>query len=1064
MAGYDYNSIQGPKGASDIDREAFPAMFDPNGFNYLTEVVVIDSPTVAFTGKGNKRYPLSATINLSGLDETIKVKVASDNQNVILSGDGTKNNPIRGQVRIKTAQDNILVEDGGLYVPAPEYPIEDVEDSSTIDMEISGKKIVASVRLSTDSGQALEAREDGLFVAVPEQSSFEDSDEVSVIGSGTQADPFRLDLTGKIYSASDVEITSSNEQDVVIESAMDTSISAHRDFEISFGRDLTIGSNSTRNVTMTTDANMSLTANYELDLTGSSIVRLNTGGFFYVEAPNEYHYVNNRLSLIAASSSSAANAKNIQFYGGLSADLSSVTVSSSGPIVGTADGPFNLSSTNSMMNLGSAGPLSVVSSGSTAALKGAGAVTVESTGGATVLVKSTGDANNHGDLSLAPGSARLSIDASTAGHTLSLYSKSSVADSGSTTVHFSQIDLGDSSGIQITSNWAPITVNSAGGAPVTIMASADNGGSPTASSLLVSSATLMYTSTASSGSGSSEMSYRTSISATPTDITLSTQDFHGGPSATHKTSTVLLSSANTLELTNIDSLVFHGTTVINSDDSPLVVNAVYDDEEERYCSILNLGNNASLSSCNTVGLYNTESGSSLELPTNGNIVGEAYGDVDLEAHDGGHAILRGTGTTGGGSWEAKLDLNYASSTLSSNAGPLNISNTGSSINISSFGQTSVTAPIFDVSSSSSVNLKGNYDNGAYGSTMTISGSVSIASSTGSISITDTIGAPITLRTQTDQNHNSTVTQNVSNVQTMVMSMDSASTISTSYLKVGTSGLVTEAAYLTGPDVAVQSRMNSKFETAPALVRSTVTNLLNNRSSVLTQTLSGFSFSVGDSSSPLAFNMQGSADTGVSSASLGAKNVSITATQVPSDTTGSPSIQIGIIPGTLLILDSAGISVVNSAKPTSIATSEIILSGYSNSYDAAETHTILTRAATDGGVELASMSDLTNEQFGLDENTVSGSILVVEQVGDPGEEEPSVVVVPPGTQGQVLTIGSTGIPEWVAPSVGTDWYVGTFTSATRPASPTEGQYGYDTTIDCVVWYIGNQWKNAAGAIV
>ena len=111
-----------------------------------------------------------------------------------------------------------------------------------------------------------------------------------------------------------------------------------------------------------------------------------------------------------------------------------------------------------------------------------------------------------------------------------------------------------------------------------------------------------------------------------------------------------------------------------------------------------------------------------------------------------------------------------------------------------------------------------------------------------------------------------------------------------------------------------------------------------------------------------------------------------------------------------------------------------------------------------------MSDLTNEQFGLDENTVSGSILVVEQVGDPGEEEPSVVVVPPGTQGQVLTVGSTGIPEWVTPSVGTDWYCGSFTTANRPANPTEGQYGYDTTIDCVIWYIGNQWKNAAGAIV
>lgn len=44
------------------------------------------------------------------------------------------------------------------------------------------------------------------------------------------------------------------------------------------------------------------------------------------------------------------------------------------------------------------------------------------------------------------------------------------------------------------------------------------------------------------------------------------------------------------------------------------------------------------------------------------------------------------------------------------------------------------------------------------------------------------------------------------------------------------------------------------------------------------------------------------------------------------------------------------------------------------------------------------------------------------------------------------------------------YLGTFTTANRPASPAEGQYGYDTSIDCVIWYVGGQWKDSAGAIV
>lgn len=73
-------------------------------------------------------------------------------------------------------------------------------------------------------------------------------------------------------------------------------------------------------------------------------------------------------------------------------------------------------------------------------------------------------------------------------------------------------------------------------------------------------------------------------------------------------------------------------------------------------------------------------------------------------------------------------------------------------------------------------------------------------------------------------------------------------------------------------------------------------------------------------------------------------------------------------------------------------------------------------------------------------------------------------LPVGEVGQVLTVGSSGL-EWAnGGGGGTNWYLGAFTSAQRPASPTEGQYGYDTTIDCVIWYIGGYWKNSAGAIV
>lgn len=67
-------------------------------------------------------------------------------------------------------------------------------------------------------------------------------------------------------------------------------------------------------------------------------------------------------------------------------------------------------------------------------------------------------------------------------------------------------------------------------------------------------------------------------------------------------------------------------------------------------------------------------------------------------------------------------------------------------------------------------------------------------------------------------------------------------------------------------------------------------------------------------------------------------------------------------------------------------------------------------------------------------------------------------MPVGTNGQILTANSSGNPVWKT------WCVGSFATTGRPESPTEGQFGFDTTINNMIWYIGGHWLNAAGSIV
>ena len=1146
--------------------------------------------------------------------------------------DGVEGQPIH---EIKT---NIAAEPSDTALPTEkavkEYVDENAIGKGVLNVEggilVAGPSAVPEELAPGEEGQILSmASGSPSWVdssQVFDKDVFADSDEVAVEGSGTQANPYTLDLTGKVHSDTGIDIKSDNGSDIVMFSTMDAGATASRNMDIRVG--------------------------YELDAYAPSIMRVGTDGHLYVTSPNEFHY---NITKFAVAQSTAANAKKIEFDGSISEYINSRRTTADGLISETA-----------------AGPLSISSSGATASFQGAGPTTVESTGGAPVTVKSNGDSSNYSSLVVAPNAGTLSVNASTANHTLSAYSKS-VVDG---TTNITELNLNDSTGaslhsssspIRVTSDNAPIYLSSPAGAPIQISSNVVGGqygyslvqtqstsvnlksyGDATTNGELAMSVNTMkltqkgnansYVELQSRNDSASPATY-SDLKLTPTSATVSI------PTTTTPTSLALSGDAsiagmaknitllasvaqgdtgtssinigavqgNTIISGTTISLIgapngglmidSYGTRIIDpshqvsvSSDS-FAVNVKYDTDEQHYSSSIDMGTNASLSSYNTVGLYNNESGSSLELPNNGKIVGEAYGDIDLEAHDGCHAILRGTESYGGEDYEAKLDINYSSTTLSSNAGPINITNTGSTINLTSVGQTSSTAPRVDITANGGTM---NLVNSA-GSTINLSSSVSSGGTESSSAIqlsSATFGYTSTYHSGTGDNertHNTQVSATPGEIRMSIQNPvggPSATHKTSSVLLTANNTMEisnTDHIILSGvTDVKQDTEWSLKgfyyndtygsnltlggictlsCATGPINITDSCGAPINlkvegdsTHYTTITENVTGLSASVTGASSPLSFSMSGS--NGQSSISMSAKSVSLMAAPLPTDT-GTASFSIGGPMIGSLLFGTSGVSLLNPTLPTYITTTELKLPGYNNAYDSSATHKLMTYAYSDAGVELAEFSDITNDQFGLDSSTEAGSMFWVNMTGD-SADTPEVEILAPGSVGQVLTIGASGVPEWAngggggivqsiadtdsvdlsldangeltadvrispatgntaqivstsgeeglyvpaseldgiittegdlivggasgvpealsvgsqgqvlsvgssglewtTPSVGTNWYLGAFTTAQRPANPTEGQYGYDTTIDCVIWYIGGNWKNAAGAIV
>lgn len=152
-------------------------------------IVTNDSSTIDFSGNGQGGTPLAAdvkvsttpgnalTINATGLyvpqavvqgESTL---VASDSNTIDFTTSGTANHNLTASVKVSGQANNILeTRADGLYVPVYTFNQEQLvaNDSSTIDFTVSGvlnHTLTASVKLSSDSNNALESRANGLYVS-----------------------------------------------------------------------------------------------------------------------------------------------------------------------------------------------------------------------------------------------------------------------------------------------------------------------------------------------------------------------------------------------------------------------------------------------------------------------------------------------------------------------------------------------------------------------------------------------------------------------------------------------------------------------------------------------------------------------------------------------------------------------------------------------------------------------------------------------------------------------------------------------------------------------------------
>jgi len=191
---YDYNEVQ--PGASDIDREAWPVMYDPYGDDDgLKEVSTKDTNTVDLSGKGTSNSKLSADVKVSK-QENNALKALSDglyvaDKSPVLSIKGSEfidvssAEPQRPVISLKKSEDesNDLVDNGGLYV---HVPVKEIQGSDTVDVSKEDDTWSIDVKLDPNQGNVILSTENGLKAEIASGviTEVEGSNSISATKSG----------------------------------------------------------------------------------------------------------------------------------------------------------------------------------------------------------------------------------------------------------------------------------------------------------------------------------------------------------------------------------------------------------------------------------------------------------------------------------------------------------------------------------------------------------------------------------------------------------------------------------------------------------------------------------------------------------------------------------------------------------------------------------------------------------------------------------------------------------------------------------------------------------------
>ena len=169
MANYDdFNKVQ--PGASDIDREAWPVMYDPYGGNNMTEVSTKDSDTIDFSGKGTTSSKLRADVKIDPSEnnaiQTTEKGLFVLSESSILDIVGSRYINVEGgrakTISLKMSADeaNDLGDNEGLFV---HVPVKNVGGSEAIDVARDGDDFTVTALVSKEPNNTIDIREDGLF-------------------------------------------------------------------------------------------------------------------------------------------------------------------------------------------------------------------------------------------------------------------------------------------------------------------------------------------------------------------------------------------------------------------------------------------------------------------------------------------------------------------------------------------------------------------------------------------------------------------------------------------------------------------------------------------------------------------------------------------------------------------------------------------------------------------------------------------------------------------------------------------------------------------------------------